>query len=116
MTKTERERELEAKLAEQAARLAKLEAKVSPLKLVAEPGPRFDPTAAASMPPSAMAEMVAEGNRILPDIAADARKPPPSESLAGQRSSTSAQRAVGSNGWVTAAPMVAEPGLWKRGA
>jgi hypothetical protein len=113
----------EARLAASEARVAELEAKLAEARkppaptFKPEPHERFDPTARATMPPSALRDLVAAvPDRLMADLRSDALKPNPVTQSVAQLSQDRGSPDRGGvqirgSGWREPNPLSPPPGV-----
>jgi hypothetical protein len=105
---------LEARLAASEARVAELErAGKPPAPIKSEPSAPYDPTARATMPPSAMRDMIAAvSDRLMADLRNDALKPNPvTQSVAQLSSDHDGRVEIRGTGWSEPRPLSPPPGV-----
>jgi len=96
-------------------RIAELEKEIARLKgekpRPSEPWPRYDPTAQMTMPPSAVAAMVAAvPDRLMRDIVGDARRSVQPRSMIAEPQRTEEPKPKGS-GFIDPVPIKPPPGI-----
>jgi hypothetical protein len=105
---------LEARLAASEARVAELErAGKAPAPIKSEPSAPYDPTSRATMPPSAIRDMIAAvPDRLMADLRSDALKPNPvTQSVAQLTPDRGGQVQIRGTGYRDALPLGPPPGV-----